>query len=118
MVAESITGIASKNEKFVAVERFKPKYIPPMIAAPDLLKPGIKANVCTKPIFIALFFDMFRTLLTLCFFLRCKNSTWNINNAPTMNDKPTKRVSKRFSSINFPNNNPKTPIGRNAMVRD
>ena len=35
-----------------------------------------------------------------------------------MNDKPTKKVSKRFSNINFPNNNPKTPIGRNAMVRD
>ena len=75
MVAERITGTASKKEKLVAVERSNPKYIPPIMAAPDLLKPGIKAKVCTKPIFMALLDDTFRTLLILCFSCECKNST-------------------------------------------
>ena len=44
MQAADIVGIARKKENSVAVLRFNPKHIPPIIVAPDLETPGIIAR--------------------------------------------------------------------------
>lgn len=48
-LAPPITGIAKKKENSVATALGKPKSIPPIMVAPDLDVPGIKAAHCAIP---------------------------------------------------------------------
>lgn len=49
-LAPNITGMDKKNENSAAINLDVPKIIAPIIVAPDLEVPGIKANTWKTPI--------------------------------------------------------------------
>ena len=50
--AQKLIGMDIKNENNIALFLLKPDNKPPLIVVADLEIPGIKENICKKPIFI------------------------------------------------------------------
>lgn len=81
--AQKLIGIDIKNENNIALFLLKPDNKPPLIVVADLETPGIRENICKKPIFKESLYVILYKFISL-FVLFSFFSATNIKTDPTI----------------------------------